>query len=138
MTASSFSERSFAPSMRRHAVLGAVVLSATLLSACAMQGEPPVAGLAVARTSVSQADAAGAAQLAPVEYLAARDKLTRAETAMQNGRYNDARFLSDEAAADADLAQRKARAIKATNTAMELQRSNAVLGNELDRASARP
>lgn len=116
-------------------VLPALVLSAALLSACATQGEPPVAGLAVARTSVTQADAAGAAKLAPVEYLSARDKLTRAEAAMQNGRYNDARALSDEAAVDADLAERKARAAKAANAALELQRSNAVLGTELDRAT---
>ncbi len=128
----------FLPSIRRSVAFGALVVSAVSLSACATQGEPPVAGLAVARTSVTQADAAGAAQLAPVEYLSARDKLTRADAAMQNGRYNDARALSEEATADADLAERKARAMKATNAATELQRSNAVLGNELDRATTRP
>ena len=126
---------------RRHprAVLVApLLLSALLLGACATQGKPPVADLAIARTSFSQAEAAGAAQLAPVEFLTARNKLARAEAAMRDERYNDARSLTDEAAADADVAERKARAVKSANAAMELQRSNAVLGTELNRATARP
>lgn len=122
-------------SARRGLVVAMLGASAFLVAACATQGEPPVAGLAVARTSVTQADAAGAAKFAPVEYLSARDKLTRAEAAMKGGQYNNARTLSDEAAVDADLAERKARAAKAANAAIELQRSNAVLGTELDRAA---
>lgn len=118
----------------RCTVLVPAALASTLfLGACATQGKPPVADLAVARTSVSQAEAAGAAQLAPVEFLNARNKLASAEAAMRDERYNDARVFTDEAAADADVAERKARAMKATNAAMELQRSNAVLGNEIDR-----
>jgi len=118
----------------RSTVLVPAALASTLfLGACATQGKPPVADLAVARSSVSQAEAAGAAQLAPVEFLNARNKLASAEAAMRDERYNDARVFTDEAAADADVAERKARAMKATNAAMELQRSNAVLGNEIDR-----
>ena len=121
-------------SVRLRSVLVPAALASTLfLGACATQGKPPVADLAVARTSVSQAEAAGAAQLAPVEFLNARNKLASAEAAMRDERYNDARVFTDEAAADADVAERKARAMKATNAAMELQRSNAVLGNEIDR-----
>jgi len=124
-------------SVRLRSVLVPAALASTLfLGACATQGKPPVADLAVARTSVSQAEAAGAAQLAPVEFLNARNKLASAEAAMRDERYNDARVYTDEAAADADVAERKARAMKATNAAMELQRSNAVLGNEIDRNTA--
>ncbi len=123
---------------RRIALAPALIAATLALGACATQGKPPVADLAIARTSVSQAEAAGAAQLAPVELLAARDKLARAETAMREERYNDARVLTDEAAADADVAERKARAVKSTNAAIELQRSNAVLGSELNRATTRP
>ena len=127
------------PRLRSRTVVAAAVLVATLgLGACASQGKPPIADLAIARTSVSQAEAAGAAQLAPIEFLSARDKLARAEAAMRAERYNDARVLTDEAAADADVAERKARAVKSTNAAMELQRSNAVLGSELNRATPRP
>jgi Domain of unknown function (DUF4398) len=118
-----------------HPMLGAAALAGfLLLGACATQGPPPVANLAVAHTSFNQAEAAGAAQYAPVEFATARDKLARADAAMRDERYNDARRLTDEAAADADVAERRTRAIKAEGAAVQLQRSNAVLGNELDRA----
>lgn len=121
----------------RSALVASALLVATLaLGACASQGKPPVADLAVARTSLGQAEAAGAAQLAPVEFLNARNKLARAEAAMRDERYNDARALTAEAAADADVAERKARAMKATNAALDAQRSNAVLGSELGRTPA--
>ncbi len=119
--------------LSRSTLLVPAAAATLFLGACATQGKPPVADLAVARTSVNQAEAAGAAQLAPVEFLNARNKLASAEAAMRDERYNDARVFTDEAAADADVAERKARAMKATNAAMELQRSNAVLGNEIDR-----
>ena len=121
------------PSIVRAIALPGLLASTLVLGACASQGKPPIADLAVARTSVNQAEAAGAAQLAPVEFLSARDKLARAEVAMRDERYNDARRLTDEAAADADVAERTARAVKATRAAQELERSNAVLGTELNR-----
>ena len=126
------------PARGRLYALPLVVSCIALLGACATQGEPPVADLATARTSVSQAEAAGAPQLAPSEFIAARDKLSRAEQAMRDKHYNDARNFSEEASVDADVAERKARAVKATRAAMDLQQSNAVLGNELDRSSTRP
>ncbi len=113
-----------------------VIATTLLLGACASQGKAPVADLAVARNSLGKAESAGAAQYAPTELLSARDKLSRAEVAMKDKRFDDARVLSDEAAADADVAERKARAVKATQNAAELQRSNTVLGNELNRAPA--
>lgn len=126
------------PSYLRSTLLVPAAFAATLaLGACATQGKPPVADLAVARSSVSQAEAAGAAQLAPVELLNARNKLASAEAAMRDERYNEARVFTDEAAADADVAERKARAMKATSAAMELQRSNAVLGDEIERKTTR-
>ena len=125
-------------SRRNQFLVPAMLASALFVGACATQGPPPVADLAVARTSVSQADAAGAAQYAPVEFLNARNKLASAEAAMRDKRYDDARAYTDEAAADADLAERKSRAMKATSAAMELQRSNAVLGSEIDRGTPRP
>ena len=124
------------PRCIRPAVLPAALSAALLLGACASQGPAPVADLAVARTSLAQAESAGASQFAPVELLSARDKLSRAEVAMNDKRFNDARVLSNEATADADVAERKARAVKATKTAADLQRANAVLGTELNRVPA--
>lgn len=117
----------------RSLLLSAAASCTLVLGACASQGKPPEANLAVARTSVSQAEAVNAPQLAPIEYRNARDKLIRAEEAMRSERYNDARVLADESAADADLAQRKAQAMKAASNAQDLQRSNAILNSELNR-----
>lgn len=121
----------------RSVLLTPALVSVLLVGACATQGPPPVADLAVARASVSQADSAGAAQFAPVEFLNARNKLASAEAAMRDKRYDDARVFTEEASADADLAERKARAAKAASAATELQRSNAVLSSEIDRSTTR-
>jgi|GEM_PF-1048228 len=106
---------------------------AVLLAACASQGDIPTANLAVARTSLAQAEADNAPRLAPVEYQNAREKLVRADEAVRSRRYTDARVLADESAADADVAQRKARAVAASNTAIDAQRSNAILSSEINR-----
>lgn len=110
---------------------GAVVL----VAACASQGDIPTSSLAVARTSLSQAEADNAPRLAPIEYQNSRAKLVRAEEAVKAKRYTEARALADESAADADVAQRKARAITAANTASDAQRSNAVLNAEINRTT---
>ena len=113
----------------RHALLVVPVIA---LAACAT-GEPPVAQLATARESIRQAESAGAAQLAPVDMLAARDKLSRAEVASRDKHYAEAAQLTDEATADANLAERKARTIKSQQAQRDLQQSNSVLVDELSR-----
>ena len=109
-----------------------LALPIAVLAACAT-GEPPVAQLATARESIRQAESAGAPQLAPVEMLAARDKLSRAEVASRDRHYDEAAQLTDEATADANLAERKARALKAARAEQELRQSNAVLSDEIAR-----
>lgn len=105
-----------------------------LLAACAGPGVPPTAELAAAKASISQAESAGAVQGAPLELLSARDKLRKAEAAAREERYDPARRLSAQAEADAELAERKSRAIKAQAAAAELARSDALLRREVDRA----
>ena len=109
--------------------------SVVFIAACASQSDLPTANLAVARTSISQAEADNAPRLAPIEYQNARAKLVRAEEAVKARRYTDARVLADESSADADVAQRKARAIVAQNTARDAQRSNTVLNTEINRTT---
>jgi hypothetical protein len=111
------------------AAIGAAVC---LLGACAT-GQPPVAQIATARESIRQAESADATRLAPVEMLAARDKLSRAEVASRDKHYDEAARLTDEATADAHLAERKARAIKAYAAQQDLQQSNAILSNDVVR-----
>jgi hypothetical protein len=118
--------------LRKSCGIALVAASAAVLAACAT-GEPPVAQLATARESVRQAESAGAPQLAPVEMLAARDKLSRAEVASRDKHYAEAAQLTEEATADANLAERRARALKSRQAEQDLQQSNAVLANEVTR-----
>lgn len=111
----------------------AVVASALLLGACASKGVNPVAELATAQASISQAESAGALQLAPVEMLAARDKMNKAAAAAREERFTESRYLAEEAAADADVAERKARAVKSSRAAEELNRANTALQQEATR-----
>lgn len=107
--------------------------SAILLSACASKGTAPVEQISAARASIGQAEGAGAMQLAPVELLTAREKLGKAEDAVREERYTDARRFAEEAEADAEVAERKARAAKASNAVEELARGNAALEKEIER-----
>lgn len=111
------------------AVIAASVL--LVLGACASKGQPPVNELATARAAITQAEASGAAQSAPVELLAARDKLTRAETAVRGEQYEPARRLAEASAADGELAERKARAERARKAVAELAAANATLKSEV-------
>lgn len=104
--------------------------SLTLLGACASKGINPVAELTTARASISQAESAGALQLAPVEMLAARSKLSKAEAAAREERFIESRRMAEEATADAEVAERTARAVKSARAAEELNRANAALEKE--------
>ncbi len=121
----------------RLSALAVITGAFIVLAGCASKGEAPVAQLATARASITQAESAGALQSAPVEILAARDKLGRAEAAVREERYAEARRLAEEAEADAELAERKTQAAKSAAAAEELARGNAALEKELERR-ARP
>jgi hypothetical protein len=107
------------------------------LAACATPGEPPLAQMIGARASIAQAESAGAAEQAPVELLAAREKLGKAEAASREKRFEQAQRWSELAEADAELAERKARAVKAQAAVTELARGNDMLRQELERKSPR-
>ena len=118
------------------AVISALSLVA-LLGACASKGTAPVAEMATARASIAQAESAGALDTAPVELLAARDKFAKAEAAASADRFGEARRLAARAEADAELAERKARAVKAQAAASELASSNDLLRAEIERKAIR-
>jgi hypothetical protein len=92
-----------------------------------------VAELTTARGAITQAEAAGAGQLAPVELLAARGKMVQADAAVRAEQFEQARRLAEQAAADGALAERKARAARASMAAAELERGNAALKQEIGR-----
>ena len=104
-----------------------------LLAACAGPGIPPISEMTAARASIAQAEGAGAMEGAPLELLSARDKFRKAEVAVREERFDPARRLAAQAEADAEVAERKTRAIKAQAAAAELARSDALLRNEVER-----
>lgn len=117
--------------------LRAGLLAAMLLGACATVDTLPAAEIAAAQAAIGQAENVGAKNAAPVELLAAREKLEKADAAVREERFGDARRLAEAAEADAMLADRKARAAKAQSAAQELVRSNELLRIEAGRNAPR-
>lgn len=111
-------------------------LAVLVLSACTSSMKAPAtADVAVSREAVANAASAGAPELAPAEMAAARDKMLRANQALQAKDYKTAQDLAQQAQADAKLAQSKANSAKATEAANALQEDIRVLREELDRAN---
>jgi hypothetical protein len=93
---------------RTQSLFGAAVILGTL-AACS--GAPaPVAEMSAAQTAVTGAEEADAAKYAPSDLDRARDKLIRAQAAMQEEENEEARRLAEEALVDARAAEAKARA----------------------------
>lgn len=87
---------------------GAVLIVCLAAAACA--GTPgPDSQMAVAATHIADAERDGAAQYAPDELTAARAKLDQARDAVRDGDNKLAERLAGEAAADAQLADLKAK-----------------------------
>lgn len=104
------------------------------LAGCAAQGPQPATELTRAHTLIEQADKAQAQRYAAADLQRARDELSQAETASNNGHYDTARTLAQSAAADADVAAARAQAGQADEAARE-----AIQGNRtLERESQRP
>jgi len=110
----------------------ALILS---LAACASEKIPATADVAVSKNAVENAVSAGAADLAPAEINAARDKMMRANAALASKDYGLARDLANQAQADAKLAQSKANSAKATSAAAALDADLRVLKDEVERAA---
>lgn len=105
------------------------------LAACTSpQKAPATADVAVSKNAVENAVSAGAADLAPAEINAARDKMMRANAALAAKDYALARDLATQAQADAKLAQSKANSTKATAAANALSADLQVLRDEVERA----
>ena len=113
-----------------------VVAAIALISACSSVPEP-VGEIASARAVVRSLSDTEARALAPVEADRARTKLQRAEAALQEKDFDEARRLAMEAEADAELARAKTNATKANRAAAELEQSIRVLRSEIERAQSK-
>ncbi len=118
-----------AKDLRMCIAIGGLIIA----TGCASVPEP-VAELASARTAIRAIEGGDARQVAPVEMDRAKTKLQRAETAMGDKEYAQARRLAEESLADAELAAAKTNAAKEQRNADELERSIALMHNEIDRA----
>jgi hypothetical protein len=104
--------RSWNPRAGLGGTLTAVALGA-LVAACGTTPPPPIETVAAAQTAVTAAEQADAPTLAPAELDRARDKLLRAQAAIQQEENEAARRLAEQAAVDARLAEARARAVVA-------------------------
>ncbi|WP_374040136.1 DUF4398 domain-containing protein [Massilia sp. IC2-477] len=121
----------------KSAALAAGTAGVLVLTGCASpQKAPATADVAVSRNAVENAVSAGAAELAPAEITAARDKMVRANQALAAKDYKLARELAIQAQADAKLAQSKANSAKATSAANALDEDLRVLRQEVDRLNS--
>jgi hypothetical protein len=122
------------PKLRPSVLIAATIAAATLIAACASKGTPPIEQLATSRAALSQAEAAGAREFAPVELYNAREKLVQADAASQKEDYGQALLLAEQSEAESRLAEAKARTGKAQAAVQELRRSIETLRSEIERA----
>lgn len=118
-------------------LLASAAALSVLLGACAST-PPPTAEVAVSAAAVAHAAGAGAPEGAPAEMRSARDKLARANLAMTNKDYAEARTLALEATADAQLAEARAEAAKSRKAADEVAEASRVLREEMARQPTAP
>lgn len=106
---------------------------ALLTAGCAGSKLPPP-DMSAARSAIAEADQAGAGEAAPLALRNARQKLERADRAIQDEDYEAAQFLVHEAQVDAELAEAKARSATAMTAVEELRESIRVLREEINRS----
>ncbi|MFJ2485598.1 DUF4398 domain-containing protein [Pseudomonas sp. NPDC087639] len=88
-----------------------VLVVAAALSACA-SAPIPEQQISLSKDAVNRAVSADATQYAPLEMKAAQDKMFLMERALGETNYPQAKVLAEQIEADANLAERKSRAVK--------------------------
>jgi hypothetical protein len=122
-------------SMSKKVGTATLIATALMLGACASKPKAPTESITAAEQSVAFADAAHAAEFAPVELAVARQKLSEARVQMEKDEMIYAERLANQAKLDAELATAKAEAAKAKKVNEELQKGNQILKEELDRST---
>ncbi len=120
--------------MKTHPITsyGAAALFALLsLGACSDSAPKPDDAMVRAKTAVDQAATAGSAQYAALDLNDAQTKLQSANQAETQGDYKQARYMAEDAEADADLALAKTQAAKAAESARQVQQGNQALQDQV-------
>ena len=94
---------------------------------------PPTDQVALAKSAVNDAISAGAAEAAPAELATAQSKIEGMNKALLAEDNSVARRLAEQAQVDARIAAVKARSAKADKAAQEIEQSNSVLRDEINR-----
>jgi hypothetical protein len=115
-------------------MVGAIGCAAVIIAGCASI-PPPTEQMAVSKSALANAVSAGGTEYAPVEMRTAQEKMDRANRAMDKEDYENARWLAEEAQADARLAEKKAQSAKAQKAASVMQDDIRVLREEINRKS---
>jgi hypothetical protein len=113
-------------------VLFVSLTAAAFVAGCASQ-PPPVEQMATSRSTLEEAQRAGANEHAPVELRDAQQKYAAANAAMGRKDYDQARRLATEAAADARLAGAKAQTARAQAAVAEVNKGLDTLRSELQK-----
>jgi len=115
----------------RFLCIGLAALSAV---GCASHGPLASAKVAQAERAVEDAQQAGAAASAPLEFRAAQDKLKAAQAATAKGKHDRAIRSAEQAAVDADYARALAAEYRVNTLANEMGLYIKVLRQELERS----
>lgn len=110
-----------------------LALGCTLALAGCASTPAPTEQMAVSKSAIANAVAAGGPEYAAVEMKSAQDKMDRANRAMSKEDYDVARALAEEAQSDARLAEKMAHSAKAQKAAAVMQDDARVLRDELNR-----
>jgi hypothetical protein len=106
-------------------------LISLLLVGCA--SEPPKELLSQAEVAIQNAERSGAAQYEPALLSSARTKLDQAHQEVDDDENEEAGRLAEEAAAEANLANAKAKAVKQANETEQMKKAIEALKQETSR-----
>ncbi len=111
-----------------------VVVVCLSMIGCA-SGEKPKANIANADMAIQRAREANAINYAPLELKVAEDKLQQAKKASDEEKYTNARWLADEARADAELAEAKSQSARTGQIEQQVRQDVETLRRETIRTA---
>lgn len=115
-----------------------MALTATLALAAGCASTPaPNEAMAVAESAVQRASTASTTESAPAALQVAVAKLAASREAQARGDHATARWLAEQAALDAQVAEQKAQAVRARIAATETQAAAEALREEINRKAPR-
>ncbi len=120
--------------LRSLGVAAMVCLSTWIISSCSGVDKAPIQqNLGKAEAAVNDARDSDARTHAPLELTLAEEKLSKAQAAFEDEKYQEADWLAEEAITEAKLAEAKTRSAQTQSTLQELQDTIQTLQNEIQR-----